>query len=204
VDAEVAWAIIAGAVIGALYFHYREYHYWWTWIRRGAIVALLGYVILSGLAGLLGWWIGLLTHWHPTSNALANGIAFGAAGQVVVRARSPFTGKEDFEGTRSILSLATHWMTEVLDTRTGNAIKSWAQFLPFQELKQRAWDGYNDYMRDDDGVLEATKKEHVANLRTSITLLDDVEDNKVIEGRSDLKATVSKTCEKYRVPKPGS
>lgn len=84
---ELLGAITASTVSALVVLPFSSYHYWFSWSRRAGVVGVLMYLLFGGvLAGGIGWGAAHLARAHPTDIPFLDGILFGLAGAVAVRA----------------------------------------------------------------------------------------------------------------------
>ena len=116
---SIVAALTVSAIFAVFGFPYRFYQCWYSWSHKGAAAGLLIYILFAGFgAGLLGWLPAHVGQVTPTGNPWVDGMIFGAAGSLAVRA--DFSTKATWEPREahhvaSILGKGIEWSTELLD-----------------------------------------------------------------------------------------
>ncbi|MFI7598670.1 hypothetical protein [Actinoplanes sp. NPDC049681] len=116
---SIVSALSVSAIFAVFGFPYRFYQCWYSWSRKGAAFGVLIYVAFAGFgAGLIGWLPAHLSRLSPTGNAWLDGMIFGLAGSLTVRAdfsSKSTTEPREMHHVASILGKGIEWSTELLD-----------------------------------------------------------------------------------------
>ncbi|MDD7939296.1 hypothetical protein PHK61_12805 [Actinomycetospora lutea] len=128
-------------------FPFRYYACWWSFSRLGSTTLVLVYFFVAGAGGgFLGWLLGRAANLHPTSSLAADGIFYGLAGAIALRAdfgprkrRSP-TDRTDpvLQDVRSILGFAVTWVEKALDDLTEMKAGNWLNRMTDENLSEQA------------------------------------------------------------------
>ena len=145
---EVFGAVLAATLFAAVLLPFRDYHYWFSWSRPALLIGALLYFVFAGLfAGGLGWLIGHASKALPTEYVLVNGLVFGVAGALAVRAdlgakkpldRPRGAKQGDLAPAVSLLSLGTSWTLAMMDKLVDQQIERWFDNLGDEELLKNA------------------------------------------------------------------
>src|SRR3954453_23122784 len=116
-------AAIATATVFALFgFPFRYYQCLFSFSRAGTALGTLVYLALAGGGGgLLGWAAAAVSRARPTPNDLLNGVLFGVAGALALRAdfrarsKNSLPPAEQFKDARSALTTSINWTADQLD-----------------------------------------------------------------------------------------
>lgn len=208
-------AVAVATVFGFFSLPYRNYHCWWSWTRAGAITFTGIFLLLSGGGGgLLGWGAATLSKASPTGSPAMNGILYGLAGALALRAdlRAGPAGQGESEhshltngplsGSRSALGLALTWTTTGLYDKTRHSAESWYRARSNDELigeSQRL----KAYLLEA-GVSEEFKIEFLKRLTEAVTKLRSTDSSKQREGRILLSTFAASYCAGEYVPKVGN
>jgi hypothetical protein len=116
---SIVAALSVSAIFAVFGFPYRFYQSWYSWSHKGAAAGLLIYIGCAGFgAGLIGWLPAQLGQMTPTGNPWIDGMIFGVAGSLAVRAdfsTHSTTDPRDVHHAASILGKGVEWSTELLD-----------------------------------------------------------------------------------------
>lgn len=129
-------AVVVASFFAVFSFPYINYRCWYSWSRPRAVSGVALYLALSGGGGgLLGWGAALLSNARPTSNLVVNGLLYGSAGALALRAdfrsgaaqraRANRGSDASFSEMRSLLGLALGWVTSMLDEATRRTAQRW-------------------------------------------------------------------------------
>lgn len=125
------------AILGPPYGHYLC---WFSWSRTGAIIGTATYLLVAGAGGgLLGFVAGrTFLNANPTANPWLDGLCYGIAGAVALRADFRTTQKQsqpahaiqsELPDAKSLLSKALQWTGSALDTWTLRKVERWLSGL---------------------------------------------------------------------------
>lgn len=211
-------SLLAAAITAALFatfgFPFRYYQCWSSWGGWRAWVLALGYFVIVGLgSGFLGWLFAQLTHAQPTDILVVNGVLYGAAGALAVRAdfqshhrsASPFpaTAGGYHRATSSVLALSVKWLESALDDVAEQRIKSWHQELDDEALINQAYDIYMQTKQRKDTPALA-RKTALKLLVEAIELLRSSIEQTRLEGRWELITYGTKYTINEHEPRPGT
>jgi hypothetical protein len=88
-------AIVTATVFALFGLPYKYYQCWFSFSRVGTVTGTVMYLSLAGgVGGLLGWLGAYLAHAQPTPNLALNGLLYGAAGTLALRAEFRTRSKE--------------------------------------------------------------------------------------------------------------
>jgi hypothetical protein len=139
-------AIVTATVFALFGFPFRYYQCWFSFSRVGTVTGTILYLALAGgVGGLLGWLAAYLGHAQPTPNAALNGLLYGVAGALALRAEFRIRAKEhgpltdQLKDARSALTKAINWTAELLDDTTYSKAETWLLSLPDDRLNSEAW-----------------------------------------------------------------
>ena len=123
-------AVLVASFFAVFSFPYINYRCWFSWSKLRATSGVALYLVLSGGGGgILGWGTALLSNARPTSSLALNGLLYGAAGTLALRADFR-SGTSQRSGSRmsemkSLLGLALAWITSMLDEATRRTAQRW-------------------------------------------------------------------------------
>jgi hypothetical protein len=135
---SVLTAISVATIFAVFGFPYRFYHCWYSWSHKGAVAGFLIYLILAGGGGgLIGWLPAQLGQFAPSESEWINGLIYGVAGSLAVRA--DFGTKYSKEPgvarpVASVLGKGIAWSTELLDHILRHQARQYLRDLPDREL----------------------------------------------------------------------
>lgn len=139
-------AIVTATVFALFGLPYKYYQCWFSFSWVGTVTGTVMYLSLSGaVGGLLGWLGGYLIQAQPTPNLALNGLLYGAAGTLALRAEFRTRSKEtapiadQMRDARSALAKSVNWTTELLDETTYRKAEAWLLSLPDDRLNCEAW-----------------------------------------------------------------
>jgi hypothetical protein len=138
---------IATATVFALFgFPFRYYQCWYSFSRVGTTVGTVLYLALAGGGGgLLGWAAAAVSHARPTPSDPLNGLLYGVAGALALRAdfrarpKGSLPAPDQFKDARSALTASINWTADQLDDITYRKAETWLSSLPDDELSSEAW-----------------------------------------------------------------
>src|SRR3954468_20477914 len=88
-------AIVTATVFALFGLPYKYYQCWFSFSWVGTVTGTVMYLSLAGgVGGLLGWLGAYLAHAQPTPNLALNGLLYGAAGTLALRAEFRTRSKE--------------------------------------------------------------------------------------------------------------
>ncbi|MEV6598027.1 hypothetical protein AB0M36_14265 [Actinoplanes sp. NPDC051346] len=138
-------AMLTAAVFAVFGFPFSSYQFWHSWSRKGFFVGFACYLALAGAGGgFVGWLpaqLGILT--SPTANGLINGVIFGVAGSLAVRAdfggRGPAgpagaAGSAESRRAASLIGKGIDWTAAMLDQVARRNMENWAKKLSDTQL----------------------------------------------------------------------
>lgn len=144
-------AILTASVFAVFGLPYQHYQCWFSFSRVGTIAGTFLYFLLAGAGGgAVGWAVAYVAKADPTGNLVLNGVLYGIAGALAMRAdfaagprpdtRPPSsTGAHDqLAGARSALTLGIKWTTTLLDVVAARRAEAWLITLTDAELSQEA------------------------------------------------------------------
>ena len=138
---------IATATVFALFgFPFRYYQCWFSFSRVGTAIGTVLYLALAGGGGgLLGWAAATVVQAQPTPSAPLNGLLYGIAGALALRAdfrarpKGSLPTPDQFKDARSALTTSINWTADQLDDITYRKAETWLSSLPDDQLSSEAW-----------------------------------------------------------------
>lgn len=131
-------AILTATAFAVFGFPFRFYQCWFSWSRWGSNTGVLIYLLFAGAGGgLLGWLAAQGANAAHSSRPAVDGILYGIAGALVVRAdfRSPrAAAPRQIREAASALGMGIKWSTDLLDEVTRRKAKFWLKTLSDDEL----------------------------------------------------------------------
>jgi hypothetical protein len=155
VDMSLLVAILTASVFAVFALPYQHYQCWFSFSRVGTIAGTFLYLLLAGGGGgAVGWVVPYLAKADPTGNPVLNGVLYGIAGALAMRADfaagprpdtsprvrppSPGSAGDQLAGARSALTLGIKWTTTLLDVVAARRAEAWLITLTDAELSQEA------------------------------------------------------------------
>jgi hypothetical protein len=139
-------AVVTASVFALFGFPFRFYQCWFSFSRVGTVAGTAVYLGLAGgVGGLLGWLTAYLGHAQPTPNLALNGLLYGVAGTITLRAEFRIRSKDggpavdQLKDARSALTKGINWTAELLDDITYRRAETWLLNLPDDRLNGEAW-----------------------------------------------------------------
>ena len=138
-------AIITASVFALFGFPFRYYQCWFSYSKIGTTFGTLLYLAMAGGGGgLLGWSVAFTSQARPTASDALNGLLYGVAGAVALRADFRVRPKgsppapEQFKDARSLLTTSINWTADQLDDITYRKAEMWLTGLSNQQLVNEA------------------------------------------------------------------
>lgn len=195
-------AIVIATVFAIFSLPFRHYLCWYSWSRPGAIVGVTLYLILAGGGGgVLGWGAARLGHASPTSSAAVNGLFYGAAGAVALRADFR-VGRQSTQLKEAVtlLGVSLQWTKSFLDEVTLRRAQHWFMSLTTDQLRQQSWQIQGHIATRQLG--DRAKKELFARFVPAAELMAEADLPKQAEGRALLATFCAGYCVGEHVAKP--
>ncbi|MFI5492696.1 hypothetical protein [Actinoplanes sp. NPDC051859] len=202
-----AVAVLVAAGLALFGLPFRSYHFWYSWTPKVFCAGFLGYLAIAGFGGgFVGWLPGQLGVLTPTTNDVLNGLIFGFAGSLAVRAdfggRAP-AGAPEARRAASLIGKSIDWTSGMLDQVACRAVANWAKNLSDAQLLELA--------RDISYGIGAASPAVVPG-KAKVTTIKTVTDAMAAIGsadptqQDDARARLTQFCLRYicaeRVPKP--
>jgi hypothetical protein len=152
-------AIATATVFAVFGLPYQHYQCWFSFSRLGTIAGTFLYFVLAGGGGgAVGWAVATLAHAEPTPNTLLNGVLYGIAGALALRADfaagpRPDTTGDRFTDARSALTLGIKWTTTLLDVVTARRAEAWLSGMSDDQLSQEALRVHADIKEQPDALV---------------------------------------------------
>jgi hypothetical protein len=163
VEATVACA--GALLLGLLNVEYRRYRFWWHWSARSVFLGSVGVqAVLYALSGLIAYALARWTNWRPSDDAVLNGLAFAALGQALLRVQLDAFNLEKVKDPTTLVRRLLTWITDMLDTNSGDHVVTQITDLPDDELIARAFDIFWREIDADPHTSDAVKLEILKNL----------------------------------------
>lgn len=114
-----------------LSFPYKYIRCWSSWSGFWGVIWMIGYLLIAGIAGGgIGWLLGWLTNFQPTSIVWLNGFFYGAAGALAIGAQvkgqpKSLKGAGELRDVQSLLLRMLSRIEQSLDELTYQRAKSW-------------------------------------------------------------------------------
>jgi hypothetical protein len=141
-------AVATASVFAIFGFPFRNYQCWYSWSWLGTNLGLVLYLTLAGGGGgLLGWSIAGLGEAHPSGNLAINGVFYGVAGSLALRAGftpakrgSPPRTRSRGHATDTVSALGSgiSWTTELLNDVAKRRAQKWFKTLSTNALASQA------------------------------------------------------------------
>jgi len=135
VSAAVAMAI------GATAFSYARLRYWRRWWDPWWLGLSCHFLVNAG-AGGVGWAVAYYLKWDPANSFWLNSVAYGAAGEALLRVDIVDFGFGAVKPVSSLLSRATLWFVAMLDAGAKSGIGSHLDALGDDALRAAAYRVY--------------------------------------------------------------
>jgi hypothetical protein len=206
-DDPVVIAVVVACVVAlltaGLLIPFEQYAHYVDWSPRGAIVGCFAYLVVGGLAGLIGWAIGTRIGLEPV-NEIARGAVWGALGASVVRIHFNRLPKPDGVGEAlSLANTAGTWTLLAVEWAVKRSADRQLENLDDPELAQYVSDMFEKGMNADRDVGEPMKKAALVELTTALSTLDSSSgDAQKQRARSHLRSVGRVWIMKYRFAPP--
>jgi hypothetical protein len=172
VEATVACA--GALLLGLLNVEYRRYRFWWHWSGRGVFLGSVGVqALLYALSGLIAYALAQATNWNPSENALLSGLAFAVLGQVLLRVQLDAFNLEKVKDPTTLVRRLLTWITDMLDTNSGDHVTEQITDLADDRLIERAFDIFWREIDSDPGTSDTVKLEIWKNLERGQREIED-------------------------------
>ncbi|ROP30118.1 hypothetical protein [Couchioplanes caeruleus] len=200
-------AMLTAAVFAVFGFPFSSYQFWHSWSRKGFFAGFACYLVLAGAGGgFVGWLpaqLGILT---PTENGLINGVIFGVAGSLAVRADfggRGAAGPAESRRAASLIGKGIDWTAAMLDQVARRSIENWAKKLSDGELLEVTLDlVYGIGEASPAAVPGRTKQTTLKAITEAMAALGSGK----TEQRAEARARLTQFCLHYlcarRTPKP--
>lgn len=134
-----AAAVATATVSGVFGFPFRYYQCWYSWSRCRTVVGVLLYlVIVGGGGGFVAWLVGNSETPRPTPHEWVNGVIYGVAGILILRAsvksRRRTRGDRTVADTVSVLSYGIAWTSDFFGEIVVREARAWLRGLSDQDL----------------------------------------------------------------------
>lgn len=133
-------AVVAMA-IGATAFSYARLRYWRRWWGPWWLGLSCQFLVNAG-AGGVGWAVARSLAWNPFHSFWPNAVAYGAAGEALLRVDIVDFGFGAVKPVSSLLSRATLWFVAMLDAGAKTGIGSHLDALNDDALRAAAYRVY--------------------------------------------------------------
>lgn len=136
-------------------------------------------LIAGGGGGALGWGAAALTNLEPTRDPVLNGVLYGVAGALALRADfgarpTPDTAPDQVTQARSILTASINWAAGMLDDNTARRAESWLAAMPDHRLADEAHRVHADILEQPDTIVsDLAKNEMSSRLVPAMEQLND-------------------------------
>jgi hypothetical protein len=185
----VVEAIVACAgalLLGLLNVEYRRYRFWWHWTARGVFLGSVGVqAVLYALSGLIAYALARATNWDPSDNEVLSGLAFAVLGQALLRVQLDAFNLEKVKDPTTLVRRLLTWITDMLDTNSGDHIVTEITDLPDDQLIERAFEIFWREIDADPDTSDAVKLEILKNLERGQREIEDA--TNLPEGRGRLR-----------------
>lgn len=155
-------AVPTAIVFAVFGFPFRYYRCWFSWNAWGTLFGITLYFLVAGGGGLLGWIFATLSGAHPTSSQLLNGLLYGFAGSLALRAEfgtRPQNAPEDqVYDPKSLLTKSVDWTVESLDDMIHRCAERWLRSLDDDPLILTAYQVHADVASKPPGKLSDKAK----------------------------------------------
>jgi hypothetical protein len=209
-------AMLVAAFFAVFGFPFRRYQYWYSWSQKGSVTGLLIYLVLAGGGGgLVGWLPAQLGNAYRPQGAWIDGLIFGVAGSLAVRADfgSQGTACPGSQGapcppesprTASALGKGIEWSAGMLDHVARLRARRWLGGLRVRDLLVVARDLIIEIKAMPAATVPPTAKAAILTKATdamhTLSTCDDA------ELRDDARARLTQFCLAYmcgeRVARP--
>lgn len=142
-------AVLLAGLQSLIGFTYQRYTWWRGWMSRRVFAAWFSaYVLVSAvLGGTIGWGLALISDARTSGHWALDGVVYGAAGSVVLRASLGTRSREDssastlaqssgddgrtlsMDGTVSLLGAWLGWIEGALDTQAARGISAFVDSI---------------------------------------------------------------------------
>ena len=136
----VVSAVIA-MLIGATAFSYARLRYWRRWWGPWWLGLSCQFLVNAG-AGGVGWAVASYLGWNPVNSFWLNAVAYGTAGEALLRVDIVDFGFGAVKPVSSLLSRATLWFVAMLDAGAKSGIGSHLDALGDDDLRAAAYRVY--------------------------------------------------------------
>src|SRR3954447_17805979 len=124
-------AIVTATAFAVFEFPFRHYQCWFSFSKPGTAAGSAVYLAVAGAGGgVLGWGAAALSGATPTPNAAVNGLLYGVAGALALRADfaakpRPDAAPDQTGPARSVLRTSITWTAALLDDMTYRRAEGW-------------------------------------------------------------------------------
>jgi hypothetical protein len=199
-------AVVTAAVFAVFGFPFRYYQCWFTFSKIGTGLGSILYLALAGGGGgVLGWGTAQLVDIEPTPDPLLNGVLYGVAGALTLRADfgarpRPDSPQDQIHQARSALSASINWAADLLDDITARRVEAWLSAMSDDVLAEEALRVHSDIQQQpDDVVPDKAKKEMSRMLVPAMEQLADPTER--AKGRAHLIMFCTRYYRERHLPK---
>jgi hypothetical protein len=171
---EATVACVGALVLGLLNVEYRRYRFWWRWSARGLFLGSVGVqALLYAVSGLIAYALASWTNWQPADHAVLNGIGFAVLGQVLLRVQLDAFNLEKVKDPTTLVRRLLTWITDMLDTNSGDHVAKQITDLADDQLIERAFDIFWREIDSDPDTSDAVKLGILKNLERGQREIED-------------------------------
>jgi hypothetical protein len=159
---EVATAVSAAVVMGAIALVPRTFEYWRYWTRGPFAWAVVAYAALNAASGAVGALLAALLDWNPSDSAALRGLAYAAAGQALLRVQLHAFGTERIKNAASLLGSGIARVTDWLNLVANRRVQEMLNKLSDDELSNFALYLYGRHVDPDKYLAQPQKAIYLA------------------------------------------
>jgi hypothetical protein len=141
--------------------------------------------VLYALSGLIAYALARATNWKPGDTEVLRGLAFAVLGQALLRIQLDAFNLEKVKDPTTLVRRLLTWITDMLDTNSGDHVVTQITDLPDDRLIERAFEIFWREIDADPDTSAAIKLEILKNLERGQREIED--GTNLPEGRGRLR-----------------